>query len=95
LSQAGNYQVVVTSAAGSVTSAVASVTGYRFGWATNRSRFTLAGPIGAGYRIEVRDDLTTDWASLTNVTLNTSPSQISDPNSGTLPQRFYRLVLLP
>lgn len=95
LTQAGNYQVVVANAGGSVTSAVASVSGYRFEWATNQSRFTLAGPAGAGYRIDVRNELASGWSPLTNLVLDASPAEITDPDSGSQAQRYYRLVLLP
>lgn len=95
LTQAGSYQVVVSNASGSVTSAVASVTGYHFDWSSNQAQFTVAGTLGANYRIDVLDGLTNGWNVLTNFTLNTSPAEIADPDSGSLAQRFYRLVLLP
>lgn len=95
LAQAGSYQVIISNTVGSVTSAVVLVSAYDFNWGTNESCFTVAGALGSGYRIDYLDNLAASWNPLTNFTLTTSPCQISDPDSGTLPQRFYRLVRLP
>jgi len=95
LAQAGNYQVIISNNVGSVTSVVATVTAFTSDWYANQFRFTIGGPLGAGYRVEFRNNLADDWSFLTNFLLTASPSQINDPNSGVVPQRFYRLVLSP
>jgi hypothetical protein len=95
LALAGNYQVIISNSVGSVTSFVASVTAFESNWATNQFRFNIGGPVGAGYRIDFRDDLTSGWGELTNFSLVSSPVQIGDADSASIPQRFYRLVKLP
>ena len=95
LAQAGNYQVIISNSVGSVTSTLASVTAFDSTWASNKFQFNIGGPIGAGYRIDFRDDLMSGWGELTNFSLVSSPLPMSDPDSAAQPQRFYRLVKLP
>jgi len=56
---------------------------------------TLLGEVGHTYRIQHSSDLT-NWYDLTNVFLSTGTTEVTDPAAGSLPQRFYRgLMLLP
>lgn len=95
LAQAGSYQLVISNSFGSVTSVVAAVSAYDFKWTNQQPAFTVAGPLLGGYRIDFRNDLTSGWATLTNFSLVTSPSQVSDASAYGQPQRFYRLVFAP
>jgi alpha-D-xyloside xylohydrolase len=48
------------------------------------------------YRVEMTDNLTSSWATLSNNISGTgNPLQINDPGAGTATQRFYRVRLLP
>jgi hypothetical protein len=54
----------------------------------------LTGSIGAGYRIEVTDDLgATNWAPLTEGVISQRRTPISDPDFLQRAQHFYRAVL--
>jgi GH25 family lysozyme M1 (1,4-beta-N-acetylmuramidase) len=97
--QAGGYSVVVNNAAGSVTSAVATLTvpipskilsGPAYG-ADGVFQFNLTGDAGNTYVIEASTNLT-DWIPLET---NTSPFTFADTNAVSAPLRFYRAHSLP
>jgi hypothetical protein len=93
---AGSYSVVLTNAAGSVTSAVATLivllptppgilSASVYG-ADGVFQFNVAGAAGSNYVIEASTNLT-DWISLET---NTSPFTFTDTNAVNLPLQFYR-----
>ncbi len=92
-SQAGVYTVVVSNAAGSVTSSAATLS------LLNLNMFaglTIVGQLGGNYQIDYRNNLNnTNWFNLTNVVLPSSPYLFIDTASPQYPQRFYRAVLVP
>ncbi len=92
-SQAGVYTVLVSNAAGSVTSSAATLS------LLNLNMFaglTIVGQLGGNYQIDYRNNLNnTNWFNLTNVVLPSSPYLFIDTASPQYPQRFYRAVLLP
>ena len=92
-SQAGVYTVVVSNAAGSVTSSAATLS------LLNLNMFaglTIVGQVGGTYQIDYRINMNnTNWFNLTNVVLPSSPYLFIDTASPQFPQRFYRAVLLP
>jgi hypothetical protein len=92
--QAGRYTVFVSNSVGNITSSAATVTLFDIHMFAG---LTIAGPVGANYRIDYRDDLvdTNNWQPLTNFTLLSSPYYYFDLSSPALPKRFYRSVLLP
>lgn len=57
----------------------------------------IAGAVGASYRIEYRDSLTSSsgWQKLADVVLPSSPHLFIDESSPGASQRFYRTVLNP
>ncbi|MBI3879072.1 MAG: immunoglobulin domain-containing protein [Verrucomicrobia bacterium] len=92
--QAGLYTLFVSNSVGSVTSAGATLTVFDI---HTYAGLTIAGPVGANYRIDYRNDLvnTNNWLVLTNITLPSSPYLYIDLESPVIPKRFYRSVLLP
>ena len=59
---------------------------------------TLAGSVGASYRVDYADvigGVTNEWQALTTVTLPYSPYLVIDPASPGRNQRFYRAVPVP
>lgn len=58
---------------------------------------TITGRVGRSYRIEYTDAISPGkaWLALTNITLPSSPFFFVDPRPVGLPNRIYRLVLLP
>jgi hypothetical protein len=91
-SQAGVYTVVVTNAAGSVTSAGATISLLSINMYAG---LTIAGQIGANYRIDYQNDLSGPWITLTNIALPSSPYLFIDTGSGSLSHRFYRAIKTP
>jgi hypothetical protein len=92
---AGFYSVIVTNNIGSVTSAVAQLT---FNFLTLKFYAGLAiyGQVGQSYRVEYMPSLgPTNWQTLSDVTLTSSPHLFIDPQSSVVPRRFYRAILLP
>ena len=88
---AGSYRVVITNAAGSVTSANADL--IYFGDLKFYAGTILAGPVGQQFRVDYADIMnagTTNWLMLTNVTLPSSPYLVIDPSSPGQGKRFYR-----
>lgn len=93
---AGAYTVVVTNSVGSVTSAVAQLD--FFGDLKTYAGTILAGAVGREFRVDYADVVnvgTTNWLTLTNVTLPFSPYLVIDPTSPGRTQRYYRAVPLP
>lgn len=97
--QAGAYSVVVSNLAGSITSAVATLTvqvptrillapSYT---ADEGFQASLGGAPGSNYIVEASSNLTT-WTPLQT---NASPFIFTDKNAVTLPLRFYRAHLAP
>jgi hypothetical protein len=91
----GAYRVIVSNAAGGVTSQEVSL--LFFGDLKFYSGTTLAGPIGQQFRVDYTDVLggVSNWLTLTNVTLPASPYLVIDPTSPGRTNRFYRAVPLP
>jgi uncharacterized delta-60 repeat protein len=93
---AGRYSVVVSDGAGTQVSQPTRVD--FFGDLKVIAAAVLAGPIGQPYRVDFADVVsvgTTNWLTLTNVTLPYSPFLVIDPNSAGRTQRYYRAVPLP
>lgn len=93
---AGAYRVVITNAFRSAISTAADV--YFFGDLKLLAATVLAGSVGQQYRVDYADVVsvgTTNWLTLTNVTLPYSPFLVIDPNSAGRTQRYYRAVPLP
>lgn len=92
---AGSYRVLVTNSLGSVASSAALLSfleGPRF-----FTSVSLSGILGRQYRVEVAEILneTTNWLTLTNLTLTTNPTTVIHPASAGVSNRYYRAVLLP
>jgi hypothetical protein len=93
---AGAYRVVITNAVGTVTSIPVDL--HFFGDLKFIAATVLAGSIGQQYRVDYADVVTvgtTNWLTLTNVTLPYSPFLVVDPNSAGRTQRYYRAVPVP
>ena len=92
LANAGTYTIIIVGALGTVSaSTVLSVLDLKMYAGLN-----IAGSIGSMYRVEFKDNLnTTNWTTLTNLTLSTPNTFFVDPNSPQHPSRFYRAVPLP
>ena len=97
--QAGVYTVSVTNAAGFTISSNAVLTVYATAvptltssqWANGQFQLNVSGVPGYSYIILGSTNLT-DWNYLQT---NTSPFIFSDPDSSSLPLRFYRAVYAP
>jgi hypothetical protein len=93
-SNAGNYRVVVTNAAGSVTSAVAVLTILNSislapkGFTNAGFQVVLTGPPGA-YIFEGSGDLFT-WSPISTNTVVAGPVTLIDPTATSFTRRFYR-----
>jgi hypothetical protein len=84
----GVYTVIVSNAAGSVSSSVmvASVAIQMY------AGVIVDGPLGSNYLIQSRAYLVESWVTLTNVALPTQPYIYIDYNSPTNRQQFYRAI---
>ena len=92
-SKVGTYSVVISNASGSVTnSAVLSLLNLKM-----YAALTLAGPVGASYKIESTSAFgnTNVWQHRTNLTLTSNPQLWFDLESPTNASGFYRAILLP
>ena len=96
---AGAYRVVVTdTAGGSIYSQEAILQLLFFGNLQFYAGITLEGTVGRQFRVDYANVITlgvTNWMTLTNITLPSSPFLVIDPYSPGSPQRFYRAVPLP
>ena len=94
---AGTYRLVVTGPGGSITSSNAAAASFGITRSGNLPQYVIAGPLGRNFRLEARSSLATNvsWTTLTNFSLGTNPTQISDPANGQEAARFVRAVLLP
>ena len=94
MDQAGGYQLLVSNAAGSVTSEVAGLSIIAL---ERIVRLTLAGVVGSNYQVDFSDKMGNPplWTPLTNFVLTASPFELLDRQSATVPQRFYRMTLAP
>ena len=89
--QAGHYTVVVSNAAGSVTSPFALLTVWNMNF---YPVVTINGQVGDTYRVDYIEDLgSTNWFILDYVTLPGSPYFLVDTNSPGSDKRFYRVVI--
>ena len=61
-----------------------------FGFRSNQFGFNFAGPAGQTVAVEGSTNLL-DWVALSTNTFGSVPLYFSDPDSGTLGRRFYRL----
>ncbi len=92
---AGRYTVVVTNAAGSITSSNAYMTIYPSGvFVTLHSGITIEGAVGLTYGIRYSTDLsnTNGWQGLANVTLSAPTELWLDAQPATRQQRYYLVV---
>ncbi|MFM1767595.1 MAG: hypothetical protein RJA22_124, partial [Verrucomicrobiota bacterium] len=88
--QVGAYDVEVSSASGTTRSQPARLT---LTGLVLRPTLFIEGVVGAGYRIEYRDGVSqTNWLTLTNLTLGTTPYQFVDYSAQGRPQRLYRVI---
>ena len=101
LSDAGNYQALITNASGSVTSAVATLTivGPPLLQAVAQSNATItlswSATPGQSYEVQYATDLSPgDWTNLLIVTATSSTATASDALSSSA-QRFYRILWSP
>ena len=105
ITNAGNYSVIVSSAYGSVTSAVVSLTitvprtppliiagDSSFGFLNNQFGFNITGDFGQTIVVEGSSNLL-DWIPVSTNTMGDVPIYFVDPTSGGLPMRFYRATL--
>ncbi|MEK7684510.1 MAG: family 10 glycosylhydrolase [Verrucomicrobiota bacterium] len=102
-SAAGEYVVVVTNAAGAVTSAVARLTvtlpvAVRIEsislLSDGRLHLLAGGEPGSRYAIQISTNLV-DWTELSTVEIVGGTFEFIDPDRPNLPQRFYRVRLVP
>jgi len=99
---AGDYDVVVTNAYGSVTSSIASLTVtwpapviYNFSAAGGKVTFVWSTVSGQSYQVQYAADLAADdWTNLGAPMTATSASLEITDAIGTNPRRFYRVALL-
>ena len=62
---------------------------------SSMGQLMLWAPVGSTNRIEYTSDLgTPNWQTLTNLVIEQTTSNYTDPEFGQAPQRFYRAVLL-
>ena len=99
--QAGNYDVVVSNAAGAVTSAVArlsvTVPPQMLGvqWSAGAGA-AIAIDTGAGPVFELlRSSNLTGWTVITRLTNSVGSGLVNDPAAGQAPMRFYRGRIVP
>lgn len=87
---AGNYTVAITSGAEVLLSSTATLT------VTEMKLYaglTINGAVGAQYRIDYKTSLqSSNWITLTTITLPSSPYLFIDVESGGAPGRYYRFV---
>jgi hypothetical protein len=57
-------------------------------------QMSVAGPVGSNYVLQVSTNLT-QWNSLSTNTSTTSPFILTDPNTPSLSERFYRVLQEP
>jgi pectin methylesterase-like acyl-CoA thioesterase len=100
---AGTYSVIVSNAAGPVTSSGATLdvvspvapgmsNVMRLG--NGAVQFAISGPAESGYHLWATTNLafrpvTNTWTLLTNATFGSSPTLFTDAQAGSFPQRFY------
>jgi Bacterial Ig-like domain (group 2)/Immunoglobulin domain len=90
LNQAGNYQVIVSNAAGSTTSSTAVLSLLSINMYAG---LTIEGEIGATYEIDYENSLSnSNWMTLTNIVLPASPYFYVDTTSPFSSTRFYRAI---
>jgi hypothetical protein len=101
-SDAGSYQVVVTSDGGSITSAVAVLTvindppvilGQQM-LGNGSFQLSFSGPEGQTYTVLASPDaswLMPDWSVLTNGTFGAGPVTVTDADATNSPARVYRI----
>jgi hypothetical protein len=62
---------------------------------SSMGQLVIWAPVGSTNRIEYTSDLwMANWQTLTNLVIEQTPSNYTDPEFGQAPQRFYRAVLL-
>jgi hypothetical protein len=100
----GNYTLVVTNSAGSITSSVATLAvtipnfmlscsgGAGLGMTSNGFAFQFSAPIGSSYTILATTDLV-NWSPIATNPVNISPVIFTDQASTNQFQRFYQVIL--
>jgi hypothetical protein len=88
---AGSYTVVVCNPANCVTSSAGSLTIMGLDIYPG---LLIYGPVGANYRVDYSEDLgsPTNWTTITNFALPSSPYLFPDPTPARQVKRFYRAV---
>ena len=93
LSQSGSYSVVASNSVGAVFSPAATLTVAPIQGIV--MPITLSGTSGSAWRIEYVNDLgTSNWTTLTTVTLTNLSQVYLDTSALSQPHRFYRVVRL-
>jgi len=95
LTDAGVYSVVACNKSGCTASSAAILTVNPAGVSLCMyAGLTIDGVVGRTYRIQYVPDLNqTNWITLTDLTLSTSPQVWTDMNSCGQPKRFYRVTI--
>jgi uncharacterized membrane protein len=93
----GRYAVTARNAVGTVASASAAAGMFSMTLVNGVAHLTVGAPVGSNFRIEHSEVLgsAANWQTMTNFTVMSSMSQISDPIPQALHARFYRAVMLP
>ena len=101
VSNAGTYDVIVSSPYGSVTSSVVNLTvtlpaqSLRLasaGFSTNNGfQVSIYGQIGQAYTLQASTNLV-NWVSISNFTCTNSPVYVVDPAAKNFSHRFYRVA---
>ena len=95
IDSAGEYDVVITNPAGSITSDKA-ILRVQFADLRFYAGLTLRGNVGDTFKIEYRDEIETgdEWRFITDITLTSQQWIWFDPESADNPNRFYRATFL-
>jgi hypothetical protein len=93
----GRYTVTARNAVGTVANASAAVGMFSMTFTNGIANLTVGGPAGSSFRIEHSDKLgsAAKWQTMTNFTMMSATSQMSDKPPQELHVRFYRAVMLP
>ncbi|HEV2247304.1 MAG TPA: hypothetical protein VGW37_11685 [Terriglobia bacterium] len=93
---AGRYTVTARNGVGTVAMASAAVAMFSMQFSIGTAHLAVAAPAGSKFRIDYTDRLgaSTDWQNMTNFTMMSSISQITNTPPLGLQERFYRAAML-